>query len=561
MNFGLREVQPSGELDRVLRIPRRTWSEADAQDLAQRLSALFRTPQGQMTLRPIQAIALTEIGLYGGGFFPIRVGGGKTLISLLAPRMVPTCRRPLLLLPAALRDKTRHEMAELRRHWVLPPLLRIESYDMISRVNAAEFLSEYDPDMVICDEAHRLKNPKTAVTRRVARFMKERRGQIPFVVMSGTITKRSIKDFAHLTNWSLPRTNPCPEKHLPLEEWSCALDVNVSESRRLGPGALVAMCEPGENVRDGFRRRLVETPGVVATQEGPLPIPLTIRAKIVKHPPEIVNAFRQLRDTWTTPDDHPVADAPSIWRHARELTCGFYYRWDPRPPADWMGARSAWASACRDILSNNRRNLDSELQVTMAVDHGHYPWAEGLLAEWREIAPSFEPNTVPVWITDHTARMILDWAQEPGLIWVATRAMGEALARTGLDYYGQDATNAAGHHVMHHPPDRAAVVSMHSCRTGQNLQRFHRNLLVDIPPNGEWWEQLLGRTHRDGQTQPVSADLLFGCVEDVTAFWRSVADAGYAESITGQAQKLCYADTSEVIEPDEIPSGPAWRKR
>lgn len=39
---------------------------------------MLKTPRGTMRLRPIQAIALAEIGMYGGLFGPIPVGEGKT---------------------------------------------------------------------------------------------------------------------------------------------------------------------------------------------------------------------------------------------------------------------------------------------------------------------------------------------------------------------------------------------------------------------------------------------------------------------------------------------------
>src|SRR5262245_46563659 len=104
----LHVVQRTACLRRVLELPRRSWSDSGAKDLAERLTALLKTSGGTMTLRPVQAIALYEAYRCHGAFLPIRVGGGKTLISLLLPHVLEASR-PLLLLPAKLIEKTRRE--------------------------------------------------------------------------------------------------------------------------------------------------------------------------------------------------------------------------------------------------------------------------------------------------------------------------------------------------------------------------------------------------------------------------------------------------------------------
>lgn len=551
-----------------------------------------------MTLKPIQAIALTEIGLYRGGLLPIRVGGGKTLISLLAPR-VTGALRPLLMLPAHLRDKTRDEMRAYRRHWHLPALHRIESYQMLSRVSGAALLTEYAPDHIFADETHYLKNPNAACTKRTARYMRANRSTA-FVVASGTITKRSVKDFAHLANWSLGRTAPIPADHNALDEWSRALDVGVQNARRLAPGALSEL-GPGP-VRQEYQRRLVETPGVIATQEGPLPIELTIKSHAVDLDPVLETAYENLRADGVTPDGWLCPDGIAIWRHARELSTGFYSIWDPRPPDDWADARRDWGAECRELIKTNRRQLDTELQVRRAVADtpahevryscdpddpvegcegpclGHarkvpaspslYPHALPALRRWQRLRPTFEPNSVPVWVSDRTIDWIASWAKAngPALIWTDRPAVGRRLAELhGLPYYGQlGIDERTGRYVeKHRPHEGSAVLSIDANSVGRNLQRWSRNLVIDVAPNGSKWEQMLGRTHRDGQqAEEVTVDVLFGCVEDVTSFWRGLEDSQYAEEMTGQAQKLVHANLEGVESVQEAGqrSGAQWNK-
>jgi hypothetical protein len=558
-----RGVQDSQELRRIADVPRRVWEPTVAQEWADRWTQALRREGGTMSLRPIQAIALSEIAQWGGGFFPIRVGGGKTLISLLAPRVVPQCARPLLLLPAHLRDKTRNEMRALREHWKLPAFLRIESYQMLSRVNGAELLTNYAPDLIICDEAHYLKNPGAACTKRMARYLRANREAVS-VFMSGTITKRSIRDFAHLASWALGDLSPAPADFNVLDEWSRALDVNVAEHRRLSPGALRRL-GPGPEIRKVYRDRLVETPGVVATQEGPLPIELRIKSHSVQLDPIVEEAYRTLREMWTTPDDWPVEDGVAMWRHARELSSGFYSKWDPRPPEDWRDARREWASMCRDLISSNRRNLDTELQVRMAVLKDYAPHARPTLDRWLEIQPTFEPNAVAVWVSDRTVDWIANRVRGTRtLVWTERPALGLRLAeKHGLPYYANLGVDArTGRQVEQHG-DGPAVLSIDANAIGRNLQKWNKNLIVDVPPNGAKWEQMLARTHRDGQASPVvDVDVLFGCIEDVRGFWRAVEDSEYAEDMTGQAQKLVHADLEDVeaVETAERRNGPAWQK-
>ena len=85
-------VQDSAELRRILAIPRRVYSDADADRLVDLLTNALKTPHGTMRLMRHQAIALAEIAQYGGVFLPLPVGAGKTLISFLAPVVYASMR-------------------------------------------------------------------------------------------------------------------------------------------------------------------------------------------------------------------------------------------------------------------------------------------------------------------------------------------------------------------------------------------------------------------------------------------------------------------------------------
>lgn len=553
-------VQRSPELDRILALPRRRWEDR-APVLAEKITEFFRTPGGQQKLRPIQAAALAEIHDFRGGLLPIRVGGGKTLISLLS-FVVLGARKPVLLLPAKLIEKTNREVPEYRRHWLIPGHVKMLSYEILGRPQHANDLEELGPDMIVADEAHKLKNQSAAVTKRVKRYMKAHPDTV-FVAMSGTIIKRSLSDFVHLSEWALKRMNPTPVAFQDRIAWGMALDETKDDEGRLAPGALIELCnaeervkyaeDPLGTVRVAFRRRVTETPGVVASQDGQLGVSLRIDSTQPKVK-GIEQALYKLRSEWERPDDEPIIDAIELWRHLREVGgAGLYYRWMPPPPEEWLLARRAWAKTCREILKHNRMGLDSEAQVVMAVDQGYYPAARKILSDWRTIRDTFVPQTEAVWLTQDILNFCADWMrEEPGIVWVEHVEFGKALSMiTGVPFYQRQGKDQNGKPIELHPVGTSMIASIQSNAEGRNLQAWSRNLITSPPTSGAIWEQLLGRTHRDGQkADEVTATVMVVVKEQAAAFERARRDARAQTQLTGQEQKLSYADITVVKSED-----------
>lgn len=561
----LASVRLDPELRRIEGLPRRVWDQT-AEGLVDVLGGILRHPWGRMRLRPIQAVALAEIGTVGGFFGPLRVGAGKTLISALAPSCA-FAERPLLVVPAALVDKTRREFAYLAEHWSFNPTeYSIRSYEWLGREQAAGFLAEMSPDLIVCDEVHRLKNPRAAVTRRVGRYMTAEPAT-RFVAMSGTITSRSLLDFAHILRWThKPHGSPLPSTWNALQLWAGAIDERKGPHEEIDPGALEVLCnarelriwrngEPRRAARLGFRRRLVETPGIVATKSTPVDASILVRA--IAPPPSsaIAEAFETLRREWTTPDEWPVDDGLAMSRHARELALGFYYVWDPRPPDYWLEARREWSAYVRRVLSHSRR-LDSELQVRRE----HASARE--CREWLAVRDDFEPNTVARWIDDTVVERCADWLDdERGIVWTEHTCFAERLAEvSGAAYYGRKGRDARGRMIEDHPPAEGMIASIASNATGRNLQAWSKNLIASPPGNGLKLEQLMGRTHRDGQTaDEVFFDVLVACREHAGAFAQAVRDARFVFETTGSPQKVLDADV-DVPSGETIGarSGPRW---
>lgn len=620
-------VPVTSELIRVSKVPRRVMRPEDMQWLADELTVRLRKPRGTMTLKPVQAWGLYELGTVGGLFGGITVGGGKTLTSFLAP-VVMKAERSLLLVPAGLVEKTKRDKEVLEQHWQLPLFIRIMSYEWLGREQAGEdkqtgrkgALEEWAPDLIIMDEAHRARNNRSAaVARRLSRFIRTH-PKVRCVALSGTMTKRSLHDYAHILTWCLPaKLLPVPTNWNDLNLWADALDEKKNESRIVDPGALEILCADDFDkelwktdrklaARRTYRRRLVETPGVVTTYETDVDASLVIRGRGVELGSEVDEAFKTLRKHWVTPDGWTIPDALTFARHARELALGFYYIWQPRPPVEWQMARKAWHQYVRETLKHSRSH-DSEKQVRNAELHAAlkalpdewHPYVkelasppkdetkrllaspeqrlqcseavaallpqkdqklEGVLAmlAWRGVQDTFEPNTVPVWIDAAACEFAAAWAKKnAGIIWVEHKCVGERLRdEFGLSYYGRKGLDVNGKFIDDHDKSKALVASRPANSEGRNLQGWSKNLIMSFLPNGARNEQLLGRTHRPFQlADEVEVEFLVSCEEHLLALDQAVRDARYIESSTGAPQKLLLA-TIDVDEKTLRGVGPRW---
>lgn len=567
-----RWVDQTGELRRVKALPRRSWAPADLDTLRHAMTAVLRTTTGTMVLNTAQGLALHDIGEFGGLIGPIRVGGGKTIISLMAPYVLEA-RRPLLLAPASLLAKTTRERQDLQKHWRIPRNIQMRSYEVLGRVNAADDLKRINPDLIVADEAHKLKNKKAGVTRRVVRFMRENPG-VRFVAISGTLMKDSIKDFAHIMRWALKAGAPVPEEFGNLEEWADALDEKVNPLRRMEPGALLELCQPEDYdddepeadrdvraARRGFRRRMVETPGVVCTAGEDVNASLTISPIILHEAPGADARYKTLRTLWETPDGYTFLEAILLWQYARQLALGFHSVWDPPAPDKWRDARKGWGTFVRETLKHSRY-LDTPKQVAMECEKGGLD--DTAFREWTAAQPLYTPNPRPVWHDDIALGVCQEWLKRgPGIVWTEHAFFAHELSRrSGAPYFGAEGKDRNGR--MIEDASGPVIASRPANGTGRNLQfNWSRNLITDFQGSCLTVEQQLGRTHRKGQeADTVEVDVLIGCREQWAALVKALANARtQRDTIPGaESQKLLIADITWP-EESEIAAMPGYRWR
>lgn len=489
-----------------------------------------------------------------GVFASAGVGIGKTLCTF-ALALVLGAQRPVLLVPGAAREPTDAKFADLARYWLAPrPMPQVVSYQLLSSpTSGPELLDRLQPDLIIADEAHKLKNPRTGATRRVGRYMARHPGTT-FCAMTGTAWRKSIRNSAHLIIWALKHGAPVPLTYLDLIEWCEALD--LKDGRPRDPGALLEFCDAPPShfdtyakriaaATEGFKRRLLSTPGLVQTDTQSCDQPLVIRFLKAPDDPILDAEFYRFRKTDKTRDDWDVSDGLSRLRHGEEISAGFFYKWVPRPPKPYLDARHDAAVAVREYIKASARSV-IKLDTTAQVYQFHGD--DEALRKWREIENDpngFKPNTVAEPITASVLGYAAAWlrANTPALFWVRHEYVGQALSgMTGIPYFGAGGKDQHGRHILKHSPKQSAILSLKANMLELNLQAWNVNGVLCPPPDAPSWEQgICGRTHRQGQDRPVFVDVIISSAENLHAVESAHIEAKWGEQTTGQPQKLLTA--------------------
>lgn len=569
------------------------------------LSAMLRRPGAPtgpdaVTLSADQASAISEIHDCGGGLVGTDVGSGKSLIIQLAA-VVTRAQRPLAIMPANTISNFLADAKKMGQHFALSDRLMVASYERLSTVNGKDFLSARMPDWLFLDEAQAFKDPDSARTARWLRYM-EAYPDTHVAAFSGSFLDRTIKAFSHVAKWCLRGGSPLPLSPNELDAWALAVDADVDDGERMTIGALeefLDLLTPEEraalDTTDDYQRslvafgaRLTHTPGVVWSTSTPTNTAIHVRELAVDVPPAVVDAFENLRSTWTTPQGDEITDAKDLYRVVRQLAQGFFYRWiwpDGKPIIPWIVARQEWHRFVRTTITYSRKHhYDSMKEVkdaceryerwVLARDMGMRDVVEELEAgrsqgrpmldsqEWRtwlKTEPLYTPVVETVWISDFLVNRVADWLDEsPGIAWVESSAMGDAIRRKGFRYYagGQD-------EIIHETVSCAAAIKAHA--TGKNLQAFHRGLVVTPPSKGAQWHQMIGRFDRRGQRSPVVTFDLFLHVRELwSSFYMARRDARFATAPLGSDHKLKRASIDLVTRDTDVPmrimSGdPLWR--
>lgn len=588
------EVEDGPELLRILGLERRDIPDPEGEDAVRVAAFLTRTlgklPPEQLypgPLMPTQGLALREGKMNKGGFFPIVVGGGKMLTCYLmaALHIAAGFERVMYVVPGANMPDVLREFPLYEQSWNGPSVrqLQIKSYEIFSnKANAEEvdakgkviklgLLDRLRPQVIILDESHSAANPSAAITLRLRHYMRRNPDTIVFA-FSGTPFIESIRDCAHVLEWCLKERSPLPRMShfLELHSWAGYLDAKSGALGRVKLGQLRQLAEQYDyepdiwtdevevqeeilhEMRRVVARRILETPGVIGTQDAPLDIPLTMEPWLpVVEDPAVEEAYADIVQDEELPDGTKLADELTTTRHLSTLGYAFWQKWVPAPPAEYVLARNEWGKWCRRCLKYNKHRLTSEATVVAALGRGLYKSGVPVLARWQAAKAAYlketglkEPPSQSQWVGfgSEVVESTRAWVKEHhGLVWVKHIQLGELLSRElRVPYYGAGGGKdvATGRNILSHPGG-AAIASIDACGTGKNLQRlWSRNLWLCTPG-----EQSLARTHRKGQTAGVVRNFYYlGCAPHLDSIERARdTKATFQEDMLLSPQKLKYA--------------------
>jgi hypothetical protein len=488
----------------LVRVRALVQSDPAPPELIAALSTHLSRPGADVELRQKQTDALRDLFDLGGCVGSMPTGEGKTLVSLLAPTLLGA-ERPVLILPANCRDKTRTEFAEYLAdgwHVRLPTLL---SYSELSLQSRERKLLELQPDLIMLDEADEARNiDGTGFGRRIRRALATLSPRPRVAILSATLIGDDLLEYWELLLWALQDKAPVPLHKAAAERWASATNrVVKGELRRKEPGALDTL--PG-----GFHAWLRSRRGVVSGRGEICPSAIEITTWV----PPISHELRQVINACAITSKRPDGERVTDWELPDLLCClaqGFYQVWDPMPPRWWLDPRRSYLDFERAILDAQIEGFDTPAQIRDALDarpKRHIPelgndadLVRAALANWRAVKDRFKPNAVPVWITGEIMDAVATHAGSRAgqIVWVKHKAPGHELARRGLPYFGADTQ------PHQHTPGAPMVCSIKAHGRGKNLQAWWRALVMHPMAKARLWEQLISREHRPGQ----KADTIF----------------------------------------------------
>ena len=624
-----------GEVDRICALPicfPLTTEELEAMNTFHIKADAPENPDGSpFTLKATQAEAFYSYETYGKVFGPIEVGGGKTLIALricamahergrvkksmivvppgvmgqLIDRDIPWARRrvPLGQSFVVMHRKPADERMAIAMHTSRGCFL--VPYSMLSHADGSMLLEYINPELIVFDEAHNLANLRSARTRVIDKFVEKKGNSLTVVALSGTCTKKSLKEYAHILRWTHAEKSPVPLDDDVVNEWGALIDADgnfwdKTTDQRVGTAPMRPLVHWSnehfkhehlkfdvEGMRRALQNRLLTAPGIVPAPADALGATLIITNEPCKLEGKGADKLKELDDRietmWVAPDGTEIDWAMHKFNHRYILSSGLYYdhQW-PQPEHYAELRRVSYDEACNHISQamdhheaaqeyhkcvrewlkyNELPGLDRPMLIGRSCSlHGEQFVGKALYQAWKrakdlEFDGMPERTQVPIRVCDYKVQAAIRWTKKQkrgGIVWYLNDGLGEWVAelaeRAGLPVVHCPAGERFNK-ILRDPEapklfERAfAICSIKAHSVGKNLQYFDRQFFLQFPRPESDAQQVLGRLHREGQ----AADEVqtFTCIStdiDEISLAATLNDSVYVFETWASARKVLIAN-------------------
>jgi len=567
------------ELKRILSLPIAEPLSEEEHEAWEKICVKPRSYAKGWRLFPSQADATFAIAQYQGVLAPIKVGGGKTLTGLLGAALLSQYHlheKMVLCLPSKTFYQLQlKELPKYREHFELYDLpvhllggdctpqararlaqsglkgLYVVPYATLSSPSDVcpgyKILPWIKPTAFILDEAHNVRDLRSARTGRLSDYIDSCDVPPVVVAMSGTMLAKTLLDFHHISTWSLRDRSPLPISHSRCVDWACVLDPQASPSRRQRTFFLPLLEWAGSSdlsqrgLRQAFRKRLKSTPGVVSASEDDLGTSLVFQNNPAStdNPdfPKLMEMVRMVEKDGLTPNGDELEDKFGGHRWLKELSAGFYNElvW---PELEQIGENAEerldrskvhheslqkYHKGLRKWISYNRTpGLDTAFLVGSELyHHGAKRVGAELHTLWSDArALDFDGRVhrvgYPVRVCNYKVIHAVEWlssVDDEGIIWVESPEIGRWIHELAPHTIFCDAS-PYGHKEIQKEEHKAIIATIGAHGEGKNLQHHQNQLVLQWPRGAPIAEQLIGRLHRPGQ----KADELIVHTADTTEF-------------------------------------------
>lgn len=523
---------------------------------------------------------------------------------------IPTARRRIPLSVPIFNVQGRPKQERLALAKSTRRGLFIVPHSLWTSPDAVDFFTALRPQKLILDECQAFSDPKSARTRRFKHLIGEFQPEV--VGLSGSMSSKSVMEYHPIIVSALGYLSPLPLANTAATEWGIVIDAKATEdadraqtgpilplikwAQRHFPDETSVLQEDRTGFRHAYQLRLNSTPGVVTSGDAGIGVSLGIcnrpvaEADCVTSPgwARLQELSKQLEEAWLTPNGDEIEHSIHLYKWRWELSAGFYneLHW---PAPETLAERGI--SNPQQVLDRTREQWLAAQEYARALraffQERHIPGIDTPMTVGREFAihkdAKLPSQLYQLWIAQREMKFegmisreerairvcpykideAVRWAaslpkNEGALLWVWNREilnwLYEALETAGLDPVrcGQgdnakilDPKNA----------DRILVCSIPAHGTGKNLQHFAETYTLQFPRSARAAEQLIGRTHRNGQ----KADELLPITNLTTPFDRqcfsaTLVDAVFAQQTSGVRQRLLLAtyDPLPTMYPPEF---------